>query len=61
MSKEGENYYIENGYKVLTENFLAKRGICCGNNCRHCVYLPKHTNGSTEIREDIKKRLNSNR
>lgn len=57
MSKEGEDYYIENGYRVLTEKFLANRGWCCGNGCRHCVYFPKHIKGSTEIREDVKKRL----
>jgi len=57
MSKENENYYIENGYRVLTEKFLMNRGWCCSNGCRHCPYDPKHTKGCTELREDVKKRL----
>ena len=40
---EGVDYYFENGFMVLTELFLKKRGYCCGNNCRHCPY-PKEQN-----------------
>lgn len=36
--KLGEDYYIENGNYVFTENFLKKRGYCCENLCRHCPY-----------------------
>jgi hypothetical protein len=36
-------YYIENGYKVFTEQYLKSRGYCCGSGCRHCPYEPKHT------------------
>lgn len=60
MSKEGENYYMENGYRVLTEKFLVNRGWCCSNNCRHCPYSPKNIKGNTELREDVKKRLTEN-
>ena len=35
---EGIDYYFENGLMVLTEDFLKKRGYCCGNGCRHCPY-----------------------
>ncbi len=35
---EGLDYYFENGFMVLTEVFLKKRGYCCGNGCRHCPY-----------------------
>lgn len=35
---EGLDYYFDNGLMVLTEHFLAKRGYCCGNGCRHCPY-----------------------
>jgi hypothetical protein len=38
---EGVDYYIENGYWVLTEHFLRKRGYCCGSGCRHCPYRSK--------------------
>ena len=35
---EGVDYYFEDGYMVLKEVFLLKRGYCCGNGCRHCPY-----------------------
>ena len=35
---EGIDYYFENGFMVLTAQFLLKRGYCCGNGCRHCPY-----------------------
>lgn len=34
----GVDYYVENGCYVFTEGFLARRGWCCGNGCRHCPY-----------------------
>ena len=27
------------GLLVLTAAFLARRGTCCGNGCRHCPYV----------------------
>ena len=33
-----EDFYFENGLMVLTEQYLRKRGYCCGNACRHCPY-----------------------
>ncbi len=36
---EGEDfYYNEEGYMVLTEKFHLKKGVCCGNGCKHCPY-----------------------
>jgi Family of unknown function (DUF5522) len=36
---EGEDfYYSELGYMVLTAKFHLKKGVCCGNGCRHCPY-----------------------
>lgn len=58
MSKE--NYYIENGYKILIEKFLVERGWCCSNNCQHCPFEPKYMKGNSVLREDVKKRLNEN-
>jgi hypothetical protein len=26
------------GYFVMTSAYLADRGTCCGNGCRHCPY-----------------------
>jgi hypothetical protein len=28
----------QSGLFVLTSRFLADRGWCCGNGCRHCPY-----------------------
>jgi hypothetical protein len=37
---EGRAGYLdpETGLFVLTEAYLADRGRCCGNACRHCPY-----------------------
>ncbi len=35
---EDIDFYLENGLMVLSAHFLAKRGYCCGNKCRHCPY-----------------------
>ena len=34
-----EDFYINSdGYMVLTEKYLLKRGYCCENGCKHCPY-----------------------
>lgn len=34
-----EDFYIDkNGFVVLTEKYLLKRGFCCENGCKHCPY-----------------------
>lgn len=38
MMLEGQDFYYENGFMVLTEAFLLKRGRCCKGGCRHCPY-----------------------
>ncbi|MCC6458964.1 MAG: hypothetical protein IT260_00745 [Saprospiraceae bacterium] len=38
---EGVDYYLERGYWVFTEEYLRKRGKCCGSGCRHCPYRVK--------------------
>ena len=53
-SKEGLDFYMENGYRVLTERFLVMRGYCCANGCRHCPYWPKAQKGNTVLRDDLK-------
>lgn len=55
--EEEKDFYIQDGYRVLTESFLVRRGFCCGNGCKHCPYFPKHEKGSVEVMEDVKKRL----
>ena len=38
--EQGLDTYIDpaSGYQVLTSQAHLKRGICCGNDCRHCPY-----------------------
>lgn len=50
--KEGEDFYMENGFRVLTSVFLRNRGYCCGNGCRHCPYFPKYTKGNMRLEEE---------
>lgn len=50
--KEGEDFYLENGYRVMTTGFLRKRGYCCGNGCRHCPYFPKHIKGNQRLADE---------
>ena len=38
MMSQSQDFYYENGYKVMTEKYHLKRGYCCQNNCRHCPY-----------------------
>ena len=33
-----QDFYYENGYKVMTEKYHLERGYCCNNKCRHCPY-----------------------
>jgi len=54
---EGKDFYLENGYRVMTESFLINRGYCCSNGCRHCPYWPKAQKGNTVLRPDISKRM----
>jgi hypothetical protein len=48
---EGKDYYMENGFRVMTKAFLTNRGYCCGNGCRHCPYFPKHMKGNQQLLE----------
>jgi len=53
--EEGKDYYKANGYRVMTEEFLIRRGWCCSNGCRHCPYWPKAQKGNTQLRKDLKR------
>ena len=45
------DFYIENGFKVMTEEYHIKRGYCCGNGCRHCPFSPKAIKGNSTLIE----------
>jgi hypothetical protein len=49
---EGIDYYIENGFFIMTELFHQKRGFCCGNGCRHCAFDPAHVKNNTSLKDD---------
>jgi hypothetical protein len=36
------SYTNSDGYVVLKEEFLLKRGYCCGNGCLHCPFEYKN-------------------
>lgn len=45
------DFYIENGLKVMTEEFHIRRGYCCGSGCRHCPFEPKAQRGNTTTKK----------
>lgn len=49
--EEGD-YYLENGKVIFTDQYLKRRGLCCGNGCRHCPYEPKNAKGSIIIKNE---------
>lgn len=52
--QEGVDYYLApEGYRIMTEYYLAKRGYCCSNGCRHCPYSPKGVKGNSNLRAGI--------
>ncbi|MGC6414520.1 MAG: DUF5522 domain-containing protein [Bacteroidia bacterium] len=57
MKNTNSNFYWEDGFCVFTEQFLLKRGQCCGNGCRHCPYEPKHNYGSKEVDPKVLQKL----
>ena len=49
---EGRDYYLDNGFVIMTEHYHKERGVCCGNQCRHCVFWPSHIKGVTDLKEN---------
>jgi hypothetical protein len=43
------DFYMENGRKVMTEEYHIRRGYCCGSACRHCPFEPRATKGVTTL------------
>ena len=41
-------YYSPEGYLIFTEKYLAKRGYCCKNGCKHCPYGFNKSSGRIE-------------
>jgi len=51
---EGVDYVMSSqGYRVMTEFFLVKRGYCCSNGCKNCPYSPRAVKGNRKLRPEI--------
>jgi hypothetical protein len=46
-------YYDKFGNMVFTEEYHIRRGVCCGNGCKNCVYEPKYLKGNTNVKMDL--------
>ncbi len=55
--EKGKDYYLENGKIVYTEEYLKRRGTCCGGGCRHCVFDPSCTKGNKNLKENLENNL----
>jgi len=40
---------ISHTIKPIPKEQHIGRGICCGNGCLHCPFIPKHQKGVTKI------------
>ena len=38
LDKDDDYYYNNDGFIVLTAEYLLNRGYCCGNGCLNCPY-----------------------
>ena len=51
---EGVDYTLSpDGYRIMTEFYLVKRGYCCSNGCKNCPYSPKAVKGNRKLRPDV--------
>lgn len=51
---EGVDYVMSpQGYRIMTEYYLVKRGYCCSNGCLNCPYSPKAVKGNRKLRPEI--------
>lgn len=51
---EGIDYHMTaDGYRVMTEFYLVKRGYCCSNGCKNCPYSPRAQKGNRKLRSEI--------
>lgn len=44
------------GYRIMAEYYLVKRGYCCSNGCKNCPYSPKAVKGNRKLRADVEKK-----
>ncbi len=49
--KEGVDFVMDpRGFRIMTKEYLTKRGYCCGSGCKNCPYFPKHIKGNTTLK-----------
>ncbi|HEY0100392.1 MAG TPA: DUF5522 domain-containing protein [Pyrinomonadaceae bacterium] len=51
---EGEDFYREGAVMVFTARYLARRGYCCENGCRHCPYDFRKEKHGDEVSKEQK-------
>lgn len=44
------------GFRIMTEFYLVKRGYCCSNGCLNCPYSPKAVKGNRKLRPELQKK-----
>ena len=51
---EGIDYTMSpEGYRIMTELYLVKRGYCCSNGCKNCPYSPRAIKGNRILRPEV--------
>ncbi len=51
--KEGVDYEMDpRGFRIMSKEYLIKRGYCCGNGCKNCPYFPLHHKGNTNLKNN---------
>jgi len=54
---EGEDYMMsKDGYRIMTESYLVRRGYCCSNGCTNCPYFPRAQKGNRQLRPELGKK-----
>ena len=57
---EGVDYTMNpQGYRIMTEFYLVKRGYCCSNGCLNCPYSPKAVKGNRKLRPELEKKYHT--
>jgi hypothetical protein len=52
--KEGADYYLSSeGFRIMTIEYLTRRGYCCANGCPNCPYWPKAQKGNRVLRKNL--------
>jgi hypothetical protein len=54
---EGVDYTMSpQGFRIMTEFYLVKRGYCCSNGCLNCPYSPKAIKGNRKLRPELEQK-----